>query len=56
MTPHTFRKSVITLVEDLGEVSRQLGHEGVKITERRYRVKTHEGPDLRARLQLTATG
>jgi integrase len=56
VTPHTFRKSVATLVEDLGEASRQLGHAGVEITERHYRVKTHEGPDLRARLQLVATG
>ncbi|PPF13756.1 site-specific integrase [Rathayibacter sp. AY1A4] len=56
VTPHTFRKSVATLVEDLGEASRQLGHAGTDITERHYRVRTHEGPDLRARLQLVATG
>ncbi|OOB90708.1 site-specific integrase [Rathayibacter sp. VKM Ac-2630] len=54
VTPHTFRKSVATLVEDLGEASRQLGHAGTDITERHYRVRTHEGPDLRARLQLVA--
>jgi integrase len=53
VTPHTFRKSVATLL-DLADASSQLGHAGQHITEQHYRMKTHEGPDVRAQLQAIA--
>lgn len=54
VTPHTFRKSVATLLAatDLRGASSQLGHSGTEVTNRHYVVKTGEGPDVR--LQLTA--
>jgi integrase len=48
--PHTFRKSVATLVKDLDAASKQLGHAGTGVTEKHYRKRLHEAPDLRAEL------
>jgi integrase len=51
VTPHTFRKSVATLLDDVGDASSQLGHSGTHITETHYRARTHAAPDLRSQLQ-----
>jgi integrase len=51
VTPHTFRKSVATLLDNLADASAQLGHSRTQITETHYRARTHKAPDLRAQLQ-----
>jgi integrase len=48
VTPHSFRKSVATVMSDKDGNSRgaadQLGHAGTAITEKRYVARTHAGP------------
>ncbi|MBD1541045.1 site-specific integrase [Arthrobacter sp. IA7] len=54
VTPHTFRKSVGTLLaksEGMASASAQLGHSSEQITSRHYVQKTHEAPDMTALLQ-----
>lgn len=54
VTPHTFRKSVGTLLantEGMASASAQLGHSSEQITSRHYVQKTHEAPDMSAHLQ-----
>jgi len=51
VTPHTFRKSVGSLLENVDDASAQLGHSGRAVTEAHYRMRTHKAPDLRAQLQ-----
>ncbi|MDI3211689.1 site-specific integrase [Arthrobacter sp. AL12] len=54
VTPHTFRKSVGTLLanaEGMASASAQLGHSNEQITSRHYVQKTHEAPDMTALLQ-----
>lgn len=50
VSPHTFRKSVATLlsVDDIQRAAGQLGHVSSAMTERHYVMRTHEGPDVRA--------
>lgn len=50
VTPHTFRKTVATLLDseaDLRTAAAQLGHAGTDVTARHYVQRTHEGPDSR---------
>lgn len=47
VVPHTFRKSVATLADDVEKASQQLGHSGTATTKKNYIPKTHVGPDLR---------
>lgn len=54
VTPHTFRKSVGTLLakaEGMASASAQLGHSSEQITSRHYVQKTHEAPDMTVLLQ-----
>lgn len=54
VTPHTFRKTVATVLdsaEDLRTAADQLGHAGTEVTRRHYVQKTHQGPDARDVLQ-----
>lgn len=54
VTPHTFRKSVGTLLanaEGMASASAQLGHSNEQVTSRHYVQKTHEAPDMTALLQ-----
>ncbi|SKB86113.1 Site-specific recombinase XerD [Arthrobacter sp. 31Cvi3.1E] len=54
VTPHTFRKSVGTLLanaEGMASASAQLGHSNEQITSRHYVQKTHEAPDMTSLLQ-----
>ena len=56
--PRTFRKSVATLIAteaDDETAAGQLGHESPKITKRHYIRRLHEGPDVRAILELFAS-
>lgn len=58
VTPKTFRKAVATLVAteaDDETAAGQLGHESPKITKRHYIRRLHEGPDVRAILELFAS-
>ena len=58
VTPKTFRKAVATLVAtEAGDetAAGQLGHESPKITKRHYIRRLHEGPDVRAILELFAS-
>lgn len=51
--PHTFRKTVATLVErelGMGAASIQLGHSGIGVTERHYVMRAVEAPDTRTAL------
>lgn len=48
VTPHTFRKSVGTILantQGIAAATAQLGHSNEKITSRHYIQKTHEAPD-----------
>lgn len=54
VTPHTFRKSVGTLLANangMASASAQLGHSNERITSRHYVQKTHEAPDMTGLLQ-----
>ncbi|MFH5877834.1 tyrosine-type recombinase/integrase [Arthrobacter sp. NA-172] len=55
VTPHTFRKSVGTLLLansiGLASASAQLGHSSEQITSRHYVHRTHEAPDMTGLLQ-----
>ncbi len=54
VTPHTFRKSVGTLLansEGMASASAQPGHSNEQITSRHYVQKTHQAPDMTALLQ-----
>lgn len=54
VTPHVFRKTVATVLnnaEDLATAAGQLGHVGTDVTRRHYVQLTHEGPDARQTLQ-----
>jgi integrase len=58
VTPKTFRKAVATLVaSEVGDESAagQLGHESPAITKRHYIRRLHEGPDVRAILEMFAS-
>lgn len=58
VTPKTFRKAVATLVATRADdetAAGQLGHESPKITKRHYIRRLHEGPDVRAILELFAS-
>ncbi|NUL43867.1 site-specific integrase [Cellulosimicrobium funkei] len=49
VTPHTFRKSVGTILantEGLAAASRQLGHASEQITSKHYVQRVHEAPDM----------
>lgn len=50
ITPHTFRKSVATLMPDSTAAAAQLGHASTAITERHYIQRTHAGPELAAQM------
>lgn len=59
VTPHTFRRTVATLLDaeaDLRSASEQLGHAGTDITQRLYVQKTHQGPAVRAVLDTIVNG
>jgi integrase len=59
VVPHTFRKSVATVLADIGDsrdAADQLGHAGTAMTERVYIARTHEGPDARAALNAFGEG
>ena len=48
VTPHTFRKTVGTLLEassGMAVASAQLGHSSENVTRKHYVQKTHEAPD-----------
>ncbi|WP_159620316.1 tyrosine-type recombinase/integrase [Arthrobacter zhaoguopingii] len=54
VTPHVFRKSVATLINQeysSRQAAAQLGHSGTAITEKHYIAKATESPDLTATLQ-----
>jgi integrase len=54
VTPHTFRKSVGTILantEGLAAASRQLGHASEQITSKHYVQRVHEAPDMSAVLE-----
>ncbi len=49
VTPHSFRKTVATLVDrehGSGDAASQLGHSGTAVTKRHYIEKAIEAPDL----------
>lgn len=51
VTPHSFRKTVATLIDresSEGDASVQLGHSGTAVTKRHYIEKAIEAPDLTA--------
>ena len=55
--PHTFRKTVATLVErelGIGAASVQLGHSATAVTERHYVVRAVDAPDARTALDKLA--
>lgn len=57
VTPHTFRKTVATVVEadaDLATASRQLGHRSEQVTARHYVQPRNLGPDARTSLDQFA--
>ncbi|WAH96168.1 hypothetical protein OW521_17325 [Arthrobacter sp. MMS18-M83] len=54
VTPHVFRKSVATLIDQeysSKHAAAQLGHSGTAITEKHYIAKATESPDLTAALE-----
>jgi hypothetical protein len=54
VTPHVFRKSVATLIDQQyssKHAAAQLGHSGTAITEKHYIAKATESPDLTAALE-----
>lgn len=54
VTPHVFRKSVATLIDQeysSKQAAAQLGHSGTAITEKHYIAKANESPDLTEALQ-----
>lgn len=54
VTPHVFRKSVATLIDQeysSKQAAAQLGHSGTAITEKHYIAKATESPDLTEALQ-----
>lgn len=54
VTPHVFRKSVATLIDQdysSKQAAAQLGHSGTAITEKHYIAKANESPDLTDTLQ-----
>jgi len=54
VTPHSFRKTVATLVDrehGSGDAATQLGHSGTAVTQRHYIEKAIEAPDLTAVLE-----
>ena len=54
VTPHVFRKSVATLIDQeysSKHAAAQLGHSGTAITEKHYIAKASESPDLTAALE-----
>jgi integrase len=54
VTPHVFRKSVATLIDQeysSKQAAAQLGHSGTAITEKHYIAKASESPDLTQALQ-----
>lgn len=57
VTPHVFRKSVATLIDQAyssKQAAAQLGHSGTAITEKHYIAKSSESPDLTDVLQKFA--
>ncbi|MET9199054.1 site-specific integrase [Gordonia sp. NPDC003585] len=57
--PHTFRKTVATLVEreaSLADAAAQLGHSGTDVTTRHYVQRAQVAPDLTRVLDLLAPG
>jgi integrase len=57
VTPHTFRKTVGTVIDndsDLRSAADQLGHSSTDTTARHYVARTHKGPDGRAALSQFA--
>lgn len=57
VTPHTFRKTVATVVEresSLADAAAQLGHSGTAVTREHYVQRAHEAPDLTAALAALA--
>ncbi|WP_166741786.1 tyrosine-type recombinase/integrase [Cumulibacter soli] len=59
VTPHTFRKTVATIVAnalDARAAASQLGHTTSATTERHYIERSVTGPDARAQLQALAGG
>ncbi|MHA7220978.1 site-specific integrase [Arthrobacter sp. RHLT1-20] len=54
VTPHVFRKSVATLIDQdysSKHAAAQLGHSGTAITEKHYIAKANQSPDLTDTLQ-----
>lgn len=54
VTPHTFRKTVGTLLADsqgMAVASAQLGHSSEAVTSKHYVQKTHQAPDMTEALQ-----
>ncbi|MEV8183385.1 site-specific integrase [Specibacter sp. NPDC078692] len=59
VTPHTFRKSVGTILantQGIAAATAQLGHSDEKITSKHYVQKTHEAPDHTEVLQAFGDG
>lgn len=57
VTPHTFRKTVATLLDaeaDLRTAAQQLGHSGTAVTARHYVERARIGPDMRKVLDALA--
>lgn len=57
VTPHTFRKTVATLLDaeaDLRTAAQQLGHSGTAVTARHYVERAQVGPDMRKVLDALA--
>jgi integrase len=55
VTPHVFRKSVATLIDQQyssKQAAAQLGHSGTAITEKHYIAKATESPDVTDALEL----
>lgn len=59
VTPHTFRKTVATLLDteaDTKTASAQLGHTSEQITTTYYVQKAHVAPDVSALLNILGSG
>jgi len=53
-SPHTFRRTVTTIIDraaDAATAAGQLGHDGGEVTRRYYIAKRTEGPDVRGVLE-----
>jgi len=55
VTPHTFRKTVATLIADAEVAANQLGHSGSAVTKKHYIPRTFIAPDVRDRLEPAFT-